>query len=440
MERETGSLEYARRQIARINVRRMRIYLPILALVHIVHIGVFWAAHSMEGWALHIVLAHGAGAIFSSVLYLLVRFHPGSGRRKALSIIVFYLSLGNAVALIDQQITSAITPYLVATIGLGLGLLVDYRITLPLYLINYALFLTGLNHLIGNRELGMSVALNALTITALGWTLGVIFWRFNLKMAIQKHTISQQTVRTRKVNRSLRQTIASRQRIFSIIAHDLRAPISTSAMALERLDQDWESISNDEKRLVVSRQANALKHSFELLEDMLQWSGRGEGGLPFKPRIVDLMNLYLETEKGFQEMARKGRVTLSVSIDSGLRVYADYSMLQAVLRNLLSNAIKHSPEKGVVEFIAYAREKQANLKIKDEGPGLSPEMQDAIHRGNVDAMSSISASKSAGIGLSIVRDFLEFHGAGLDIDSPPSGGAVFSFSLPLPPETNEPAY
>ncbi|MCB1137690.1 MAG: HAMP domain-containing histidine kinase [Leptospiraceae bacterium] len=418
----------------------MRIYLPILSVVHIVHIGVFFLAHSMQGWALHIVLAHGAGAIFSFALYLLVRFRPGSGRRKALAVIVFYLALGNAVALIDQQITSAITPYLVATIGLGLGLLVDFRITLPLYLINYAFFLTGLTQLATTRELGMSVALNALTITALGWTLGVIFWRFNVKMAIQKHTISQQTVRTRKANISLRQTIASRQRIFSIIAHDLRAPISTSAMALERLHQEWEAIPNEEKRLVVGRQANALNHSFELLEDMLQWSGRGEGGLPFKPRIIDLMSLYLETEKGFQEMARKGRVTLSVSIDSGLRVYADYSMLQAILRNLLSNAIKHSPERGVVEFIAYCKESQASLKIKDEGLGLSPEMQDAIRRGNVEAISAISGSQNAGIGLRIVRDFLEFHGADLDVDSPASGGATFYFCLPLPPETTEPAY
>ena len=434
MDRDKG---YTLRRLERTNALRLRFYLPILALVHIIHVMIFYLLHGLpedyERWHSQIIISHLVASVVTAGLYVWIRkrrlVNVEFGAR---ALAVFYFLFAVLITLIDQKITQAITPYLVACMGLSVGLFLPYRFTLPLYLAGLILFVVGLHWVGAEPEVALSNSVNALTVTAVGWTLGVIFWRFRYRALEQTRFIALQTFRLRKSNQKLTETMASRQRIFSILAHDLRGPISASSTALKHLGQDWSGIADDEKRDLIIRQSASLAHSHELLDDLLNWASRAEGGLPYKPRTIDLLSIYLETEKGFREMARQASVTLSAAVDSNLQVHADYSMLQSVLRNLLSNAIKFSPGGEMVEFYGTRTEAgQARISVRDRGPGLSVEQMEATYRGDTFAATPIAGFTGSGVGLYLIRDFLRAHDSMLEVSRRPEGGTDFSFQLPL---------
>lgn len=429
-------LRYAQRALARTNHQRMRLFLPIIFLVHLAHVPIFLYPAIEEGWPqpgswrYWIVLGHLVGCLISGVLWILVRM---AGYRKAMSLsfllALAYLLLGSCIALADQLVTTAITPYIIACIGIGLGLLLSPRITLALYTAALLFFWWSVGEVQTTESLALTARVNALTITALGWILGVTLRKYRISEAIQQRTIALQKIELRIAVDRLQETVASRERLFSIIAHDLRGPIGTSRDMLQVVTDEWSSWSEEDKLQAVRRQSVALGRSFDLLDQLLQWASRRQGALPFQPREVNLAELYLETEASLHEMAHRKNVTIHQTIESGCSVRADRSMLQTIIRNLLSNAIKFSPEGGEVRMEAARMAEGIRVTIKDDGVGMDSSTVARIAEGRAEPTIGSAGEKGVGMGLLIVQDFLHSHGSNLEIHSSPAGSR-FSFTLP----------
>jgi len=240
-------------------------------------------------------------------------------------------------------------------------------------------------------------------------------------------------------NEELLKVNAEKDKFFSVIAHDLRGPLSglkglTEAMAENSLD-----ISPEEFHNLAVAMKNSAENIFRLLENLLEWSRMQRGLTTFVPESILLSSVIYENMNYFIEEATKKEITVSFEIPVDLFVLADKNMLESILRNLTSNAVKFTPRGGKIAVSARVdSDKLVQISIKDSGIGIKKEMIANLFR--LDAESSRKGTEgeySTGLGLIICKDFIERHGGKLTIESEVGKGSIFNFTLPNTHKTEE---
>ena len=226
---------------------------------------------------------------------------------------------------------------------------------------------------------------------------------------------------------------ASKDKFFSIIAHDLRGPLS-GIMGLTELmaDKNQYYTDNEKDELMVDL-SHSARNTFNLLENLLEWSQMDRGVTDFNPQNLDLTAAVVECINIVEESARNKMIELVVVVPNGQEVLADKNMLQTVIRNLLSNAIKFTPKEGIVTISAKVTEgNRTVISVKDTGIGMTEAMRHNLFR--IDANTKRPGTEgehSTGLGLLLCKEFVEKQGGEIGVESVPYQGSVFSFTVPL---------
>ena len=235
-----------------------------------------------------------------------------------------------------------------------------------------------------------------------------------------------------RMNARLQKAVAERDKFFSIIAHDLRSPFIGFLTFIRMLTERIEKLSLNE----IQRLANNMKHSAEnlynLLENLLEWSLVQRGSANYSPVPCCLENMVRGNVDLMQTVALQKNVEFRCSISGDLRVLADKSMLNMILRNLLSNAVKFSRKNGVVEISARPEDSMLQISVADDGIGMDNEALEKIFA--LDRMSSrkgTAGEKGTGLGLLLCREYVRRHGGEIWVRSSPGKGTVFYFTLPV---------
>ncbi len=221
-----------------------------------------------------------------------------------------------------------------------------------------------------------------------------------------------------------------KDRIFSIIGHDLRNPFNTvlsiANLILDEFDEmDRESLLKYLRLIQVSS-----KNSMALLENLLQWSRSKTGKISFQPEELIISELLKETIPLLNEAALVKDIRISNEIGDELRVVADRNMLMTIFRNLMSNAIKFSYPGGKIILSALKRNAMVEFSIKDFGIGMSEEIVNTLLSGNNSKSRTGTAKEDgSGLGLSLCYDFIKKHNGELTIKSSPGQGAEFIFTI-----------
>ena len=233
-------------------------------------------------------------------------------------------------------------------------------------------------------------------------------------------------------NKELQKVNTEKDKFFSIIAHDLRGPLG-GFMGLTELmsDESMEFTENEKKEMALNLRHSA-RNTFNLLENLLEWSQMDRGLTEFKPQKLDLMALVTECLNIVSESARKKRIELIVTIPIHTEVFADKNMVQTVIRNLLSNAIKYTTTGGQVTISAKPVENSRVLiSVKDTGIGMSEKMSyELFDIGANTKRPGTEGEKSTGLGLLLCKEFVEKHDGKITVESEQNQGTVFSFSIP----------
>ncbi|MGZ2370474.1 PAS domain-containing sensor histidine kinase [Ancylomarina sp. YFZ004] len=234
-----------------------------------------------------------------------------------------------------------------------------------------------------------------------------------------------------KKNVELENLNIEKDKFFSIISHDLRAPFNGFLGLTELLSSDISQMSSEEIIESAVRMNNSAKSLYGLLENLLQWAKLQEGRIPFVPSEINISLLTREVLNIEKEAIKRKELQVACHMDENLQFMADRYMFQSVIRNLLSNAIKFTPRKGKVEIVGKLIDNQLKISIRDSGIGMNKNMIDNLFKlGENTSRNGTEGEVSTGLGLFLCQGFIENHKGKLWAESDEGKGSAFHFILP----------
>ncbi|MCX7879628.1 MAG: HAMP domain-containing histidine kinase [Ignavibacteria bacterium] len=264
----------------------------------------------------------------------------------------------------------------------------------------------------------------------------------NMVQSIEQNNklILQQNEELKEFNEELKTLNATKDKLFSIIAHDLKNPLASFKSAMEHLSENYYKLSDDEKIEFLQAINTSANSVYELLENLLQWSLSQRNKTPYQPHSFNIKYVADMVIEQLKLQAENKKIKLYNEIDGNIEVFADINMITIVLRNLLSNAIKFTNESGFVRLGCQV-DKQNNhclVSVEDNGIGIPPEVLGKLFRIDTSISSRGTRNEAGtGLGLIICKEYVEKNGGKIWVESRLNAGTTFYFTLPLGSELHQ---
>lgn len=273
---------------------------------------------------------------------------------------------------------------------------------------------------------------------AKGFELGAVDFiikPFNLsivKARVKTHLeLSSARKAVEKKNQELKELNATKDKFFSIIAHDLKGPFN-GLIGLTSLMEKPGAMAKTDMHEMCTLVKNASLNLFNLLEDLLTWARIQMGKMEFKPKELNFSRVVTKTIDLLSLIAENKGVPLLVEGEKDLSFFADEQMVNAILRNLISNAIKFTNKGGTVKISAHSLGENILIAVEDEGIGIGEKALEKIFR--IDQSHSTvgtEGEKGTGLGLILCKDLVEQNGGKIHAQSKQGKGSTFSVTLPM---------
>ena len=235
-----------------------------------------------------------------------------------------------------------------------------------------------------------------------------------------------------KQNEELKRTISNRDKMYSVIAHDLRSPMASIRMVLNlAVNVVSREVVGDEIFELLDKANRESEETHDLLDNLLKWTKSQTGRLTVVYQDLDLDDIVPGVVDIFRMIAEMKKIDLKyLPANEKLTVHGDNDMIKTIIRNFLSNAVKFTPEgKGVEVF--YEREGDfARISVRDHGVGIDPERVEAIFRTG-ETTYGTGGEEGSGLGLQLCQDFARKNGGEARVESTLGEGSTFSFTIPL---------
>ena len=235
-----------------------------------------------------------------------------------------------------------------------------------------------------------------------------------------------------KQNKELKATLNNRDKMYSVIAHDLRSPMASIRMVLNLVVQSTSADTVGPELYTLLDQANRESEEVhDLLDNLLKWTKSQTGRLNVVLQDLDLNDIIPGVVEIFEMIAQTKHITLDLQkTEDPLKVHADNDMLKTVLRNFMSNAIKFSPENSTIQILMANEGEFARVSVKDQGVGIAADRLDTIfHKG--ETTYGTGGEEGSGLGLQLCQDFARKNGGDCYVESVEGQGSTFSFTVPL---------
>ena len=235
-----------------------------------------------------------------------------------------------------------------------------------------------------------------------------------------------------KQNAELRATLSNRDKMYSVIAHDLRSPMASIRMVLNLLVQSTTAETVGQETYMLLDQANRESEEVhDLLDNLLKWTKSQTGRLSVVKQDLDLNDIIPGVVDIFEVIAQTKNIKLDLQgVDEKLIVVADNDMLKTVVRNFMSNAIKFSPEGSSIEIIMKKDGDFAKVSVCDHGVGIAADRLATIfHKG--ETTYGTGGEEGSGLGLQLCQDFALKNGGECMVESVEGQGSTFSVLIPL---------
>ena len=231
---------------------------------------------------------------------------------------------------------------------------------------------------------------------------------------------------------SLRELNHTKDRFFSIIAHDLRGSFNAILGFSNLLVKEYDEYEDAEKISFISKILDAAGGTFKLLENLLEWSQSQTGAVEYHKVDVDLHEMAQNNiDTLFGQSSYKGISVINQITDS-ISVFIDRQSINSVVRNLISNALKFTPRFGSITLEAKTDGKMAIISIKDTGVGISSDKIDKLFRIDTKVTTlGTEEEQGSGLGLILCQEFVKRNGGRIWVESSVGNGSTFFFTLPL---------
>lgn len=222
-----------------------------------------------------------------------------------------------------------------------------------------------------------------------------------------------------------------KDKVCSIIAHDLRSPFSGLLGISKVIYDNLQSLTREEIQDLVKELKDSIESTYKLLENLLEWSRLQRGILPFEPDHFNLWEIVEGVVYSQEVKAKEKEIAIVNNVSNDLVIYADYNMLSTVLRNLVSNAIKFTPRGGKVEIASKDDGDFVEVSVKDTGVGIPEEMIPHLFKiGAKTSRSGTEGEPSSGFGLVLCKELIDKHLGKIWVESQVGKGTTFYFAIP----------
>lgn len=222
-----------------------------------------------------------------------------------------------------------------------------------------------------------------------------------------------------------------KDRLFSIIGHDLRTPFNTILGFGELIREDYATLSKDEILMYSNFIVQSSKHTLALLENLLIWAKLQQNRIIFNPKDLHLQKLIQDVTLFFHDPLKNRKLKINVTVAEFSNIHADEEMLKTIFRNLISNAIKFCNEEGTIEISSIMTPKGYRITVRDNGIGMPQDVIEKLFQFDVNVIKpGTNNEKGSGMGLIICKEMVEKHGGTLWVESSEGVGTSFHFTIP----------
>lgn len=253
----------------------------------------------------------------------------------------------------------------------------------------------------------------------------------NLQVTAQKEELSQMFGELQLSEAKLREANATKDKFFSILAHDLKNPLQAMILSSYMLANNYEKMDRDKLEDSFDKLHKSSNHLANLLENLLQWARTQSGGIEFNPEPLGLRMIVENNISFLNENAVRKDIKIKNNIVDEITCFCDLNMISTVLRNLITNAIKFTQIGGEINIHADVNGEYLSVTVEDNGIGIADENIDKLFRIDVHHTSiGTSKEKGTGLGLILSKEFVEINGGEIFVESKYGRGSRFNFTLP----------
>ena len=259
-------------------------------------------------------------------------------------------------------------------------------------------------------------------------------WRINILKKNEKRLealIDERTKELQQKNAELASLNRTKDRFFSIIAHDLRSPLVSLGGIAEKVNFLIKKNRHDEIQKIGDTVEEAVAHVHKLLDNLLNWAMVQGGRFPNHPTNIRAAEILEEVVGVYQNIAETKNIELNLDLTENPPLFCDRDALSTIVRNLLDNAIKFTPQAGKVHIGAFRKNSQTVIEVCDSGLGIAPEKIKYIFAATNDKVSTGTAGeKGTGLGLALCKELAEMNGGQIKVESKKGEGTTFFLIFP----------
>lgn len=232
-------------------------------------------------------------------------------------------------------------------------------------------------------------------------------------------------------NAQLKELNADKDKFFSIIAHDLRNPLAILCELPQVIIENIDNYSSDKLIEMLSMQQDTATSLLTLLENLLSWSRIQRGMIKHRPQLIIINELIDRDIALLNPNAVQKKIALKNLLQTKIVVYADYKMVDTILRNLMSNALKFTKPDGTIHISATQNDSMAEISVTDTGLGINKQHLSKLFRIDKQYRRTGTANEQGtGLGLILCKEFVERNGGQIWVESEVEKGSTFTFTLP----------
>jgi PAS domain S-box-containing protein len=223
-----------------------------------------------------------------------------------------------------------------------------------------------------------------------------------------------------------------KESVLAILSHDLRSPLAGIIQGAEYLKLHFDSIKPALAKELLEEFHKSALNELNMLDYLVEWARIKYAAQAFVPTKIELAEYVQKVFEALKETAGINTINLHNEVEEKASVFADEKMLFSIIQNIVSNAIKHTHKGGKITISAKKSEDKQIVEIKDTGIGMSKEIQEKLFAPQIKSLTDTrEENKGAGIGLLLVKGFLEKNGGEIWVESVEGKGSSFYFTLPI---------
>ncbi|TDE14669.1 hybrid sensor histidine kinase/response regulator transcription factor [Dyadobacter psychrotolerans] len=246
-----------------------------------------------------------------------------------------------------------------------------------------------------------------------------------------EEVVAKRTFELKEANQDLESSNHTKDRFFSILAHDLKNPVAALSGISDLLKEKFPQLSSEDVYSYISDINKSSNSIQDLLINLLDWARTQTNNIVYTPSNLNLYELVVKNQLLIEQQIKRKGIRFSVQVNPLHTIFADPQMIDTIIRNLLSNSIKFTASSGQISIQSHEEEEKIQILFKDNGIGMSAQQaKNLFDTKKTSIANGTEGETGTGLGLVIVKEFIEANQGSLEVTSTPMQGTIFTIALP----------